>query len=55
MGILRNGLGHPAINVDENDDETDHRQSPDKHHQSSVILSFTGENEKFVERLFPVK
>jgi hypothetical protein len=24
MGIL--GNGHPAINVDENDDETDHRQ-----------------------------
>jgi hypothetical protein len=39
MGILGNGLGHPAIDVDENDDETDHRQSPGQHHQPLVALN----------------
>ncbi|EFX80578.1 hypothetical protein DAPPUDRAFT_318460 [Daphnia pulex] len=39
MGILGDGLRHPAINVDEDDDEADHRQSPGQHHQSLVALN----------------
>jgi hypothetical protein len=39
MGIFGDGLGHPTINVDEDDDETDHRQSPGQNHQSLVALN----------------
>ena len=42
MRILRDGLGNPASNVDKNNDEADHRQSPGEYHQSSVVLLFTG-------------
>jgi hypothetical protein len=43
MGILRDGLRHPASYIDKDDDETGHCQCPGENHQPSVVLRFTRE------------
>lgn len=48
VGILTDRLGNPAINVNKDDDESNHCQSPSQPHQSLMVLQYT--NDKKLER-----